>query len=146
MARRRAKNYKQIHVETKDVGSAGGQILLGYFDPLDVEGGNVSAWLNNVNLSVLLNNSPEGEIGGFLAYLTTGGTWNESDIITARAGNFADTVHLTAKRVIRAAGYQADRNDARIALWIEITDITLGVNVDLRIVVETWGRFIKYHG
>ena len=119
---------------------------MGYFDPLDVEAGNVAAWLNNVNLSCLLNDSPENEMGGFIAYLTTGGTWAEEDVITARAGQFADTVHLTAKRVIRAAGYQADRNDGRIALWIEITDITIGVNVELCVVVETWGRFIVYHG
>ena len=117
---------------------------LGYFDLIDVEGGNISAYLNNVNISILLNDSPESEVGGFIAYLTTGGTWNDSDVITARAGNFADSVSLSGKRVIRASGYQADRNDARIALWVEITDITPTSSVSLRIVTETWGRFLKY--
>jgi len=126
------------------VGSAGAQVHLGYFDPLDVEGGNISAWLNNINLSCLLNDSPEGEIGGFIAYLTTNGTWADSDVITAKAGQFADTVSLTAKRVIRAAGNQADRNDGRINLWVEVTDITTTPNVSLRIVTETWGRFVTY--
>ena len=145
MARRRkSRNYKQTHVETQSVGSAGAQVHLGYFDPLDVEGGNITAWLNNVNLSALINDSPEAEIGGFIAYLTTSSSWSDGDVITARAGQFADTVSLTAKRPIRAAGNQADRNDGRINLWIEITDITVSSNVSLRIVTETWGRFVTY--
>ena len=142
--RRRSRNYKQTHVETQNVGSAGAQVHLGYFDPLDVEGGNISAWLNNVNLSALLNDSPEAEIGGFIAYLTTSDSWSDGDVITARAGQFADTVSLTAKRVIRGAGNQANRNDGRINLWIEITDITVSSGVSLRIVTETWGRFVTY--
>ncbi len=75
--RKKPQNYKQTKVETVNVGSAGGQIQLGYFQPIDVEGSSMAAYLNNVNLSVLLNDSEEGEQGGFIAYLTTAGSWDD---------------------------------------------------------------------
>ena len=146
MARRRSrrKNYKQTTVETVSVGSAGEQILIGYFQPIDVEGSSMSAYLNNINLSLLLNDAESEGSGGFIAYLTTNGSWAEADVITARAGNFADTVSLAAKRTIKSSVYESDRNDGVIALWIEISDITITTDVDVRVVMEAWGRFLRY--
>ncbi len=141
---KKPKNYKQTKVETVNVGSAGEQIHIGYFQPIDVEGSSLNAWLNNVNLSLLLNDAESEGSGGFIAYLTTNGSWSDADVITARAGNFADTVNLACKRSIKSSVYEPDRNDGVVALWIEISDITITSDVDVRIVMESWGRFLRY--
>ena len=69
---------------------------------------------------------------------------SDGDVITARAGNFADTVSLSAKRSIKSSEYEQDRNDGRIALWLEVSDITVSTDVELRLVLETWGRFVRF--
>ena len=143
MARR--KMYKQTKVKTDNVGSAGDQVLVGTIEKIDPQM-SANGYLNNVRLSALLNVSKISTIpkhGGFIAYLTTDDTWDDSNIITARAGNFADTVNLPAKRTIRQNSDNTLGNLGLVHLWIEITDISL-TDEDMRIVVETWGSFIKF--
>ena len=142
MARRRS--YKQTKVETKNVGSIGGQIRLGTIDKIDPQA-SMNGWLNNVRLSALLNDSAQvtPEVGGFIAYLTTDDSWDDLNIITARAGRFADTVNLPAKRTIMQNTDQVSGNTGAVHLWIEITDLGVGAE-EMRVVVETWGSFIKY--
>ena len=144
MAKRR-RMYKQTKVKTKSVGSAGGQILLGTVEKIDPQM-SANGYLNNIRLSCLLN-SPEsihthGQ-GGFIAYLTTDNSWDDSNIITARAGNFADTVNMPAKRTLRQNSDNTLGNMGLVHLWIEITDISI-TEEDVRVVVETWGSFIKF--
>ena len=134
--------YKLVNVATKDMGSAGGQVLIGVVDKIDAQG--VNGFLNNIRLSVLLNDSVDGEIGGFLAYLTTGASWDDDQVITARGGSFGDTVSLSAKRSISQNVAKTMSNQGQIYLWVELTDITSTVNVDMRYVAETWGSFIAY--
>ena len=142
MARR--KSYKQTKVETKNVGSAGGQILVGTIEKIDPQA-SMNGWLNNIRLSALLNDSAQvtPEVGGFIAYLTTDNTWDDSNIITARAGRFADTVNMPAKRTIMQNTDQVSGNTGAVHLWIEITDLGIATEY-LRLVVETWGSFIKF--
>ena len=140
MARRRS--YKQTKVQTKNVGSAGGQILLGTVQKLDPQS-SMNGWLNNIRLSGLLQDTNTYAEGGFIAYLTTDNTWDDSNIITARAGRFADTVNLPAKRTLMQSADQVSGNTGAVHLWIEITDIGI-VSEEMRVVVETWGSFIKF--
>ena len=145
MAKRKNRMYKQTKVRTKAVGSAGDQVLLGTVEKIDPQM-SANGYLNNIRLSCLLND-PESihshGSGGFIAYLTTDNSWDDSNIITARAGNFADTVNLPAKRVIRQNSDNVLGNLGLVHLWIEVTDISLTTE-EVRTVVETWGSFIKF--
>jgi len=141
MAKKR-RMYKTVNVATKDMGSAGGQIRIGEINKIDAQG--VNGYLNNIRLSVLLNDSVDGEIGGFLAYLTTDDSWDDDSVITARGGSFGDTVNLSAKRSIQQNNDQVKGNQGLVHLWVELTDITTTVDVELRYVAETWGSFIGY--
>ena len=140
---RKNKSYKLVNVATKNLGGSGDQIRIGEVDKLDAQG--INGFLNNIRLSVLLNDdSGGGYIGGFIAYLTTSSTWSDDYVITARAGNFGDTVNLVGKRRIIRNSDGATSNDGLVHLWLELTDIeTLGSS-DVRYVAETWGRFIAY--
>ena len=142
MARR--KLYKQTKVKTDNLGSTGGQILIGTVTKLDAQG--VNGYLNNIRVSALLNDADghTGDQGGFIAYLTTDNSWSDDNIITARAGRFADTVNLPAKRTLRQGTDNAYGNMGDVHLWMEITDISTVTDVELRIVTETWGSFIEY--
>ena len=140
MARR---NYKIVNVHTKNLGSTGDQVLIGTIDKLDAQG--VSAYLNNVRFSAVLNNSQGDEaLGGYMVYLTTSSDWSDDYVITARAGSFGSTVNLSAKRTIEQNATNKFGNLGPIYLWMEITDITLTSDVDMRYVAETWGRFIQF--
>ena len=140
MARRR-KNFKQVYAATKDLGSAGDQILIGTFQPLDPSVG--AAWFNNVQISLLLNDG-DTDNGGIAAYLTTNTAWSDSDIITCRAGSLGDTLSLTARRRIADYYSDASRSDGAVSLWLEVTDLALGT-VDVRYIAEYWGRFLKFN-
>ena len=125
-------------------GGTGDQTYVGKILPIDVQGSSLSGWLENVRVNVLLNDSELSDTGGYIAYLSTNSTWDDASVITARAGNFASDLSLTCKRPIKDAGFDASRNDAAVALWLEVTDITLTADVSTRVVVEAWGRFIDY--
>ena len=138
-----AKLYKQIKVKTDNLGSTGAQVLIGTVTKLDPQASN-NGYLNNIRLSTLLNDHPGGYEGGFMAYLTTDNTWDDSNIISARAGNFADTVNIPAKRTLRQGTDNVQGNMGDVHLWMEITDNTVSADIDMRVVVETWGNFIKF--
>jgi len=141
---RRTRNYKQVKVKTMNVGSAGAQIYLGKVEKLDPQS-SMNGWLNNIRFSALLNDpsAVDSRIGGFIAYLTTDNVWDDSNVITARAGNFSDTVNLTGRRTIRQNTDQVSGNTGAVHLFIEITDIGTSSN-EMRVIAETWGHFIKF--
>ena len=147
---KRPRNYKQVEATTADMGSSGGQVLLGSVSPLDVQG-TPGAYLNNVVCTALLNDdafSPETELaytGGFIIYLSsTDGPWSDNQIITARGiSQWGGTCSLSAKRRICSSAEQTSRDDGEIYIWAELTDITLTSNVYARFVFEAWGRFIE---
>ena len=139
-----ACKYKQTNVQTKSVGGAGAQVRIGEVTKLDAQG--VNGYLHNIRISALLNAVAivgDQNFGGYIAYLTTDNVWSDEYIITARAGNFADTVNLTAKRKLTQSTDQASGNTGAVHLWIECTDIG-SASKELRIVTETWGNFIKF--
>ena len=75
--------------------------------------------------------------------LADSSSWDDDDILTARGGSFGDTVSLTAKRAIRESNSVQDGMGGSLHVWIELTDITVAVDVDVRVIAETWGRFLS---
>jgi len=93
------KRRRLTNVATRDMGSAGTQIRIGKIESLDVQ--SMAGYLHNVRLSVNLNDSTgTGNLGGWIAYLSTNTSWSDDDVITARANKFGGTVNLSCKRSI----------------------------------------------
>ena len=142
MARRR-RNYKIVNSDTKAMGSAGGQIRLGVISKVDAQ--CISAYLNNVVVSAIINNYDGGDTTpGIMFYLTTATTWSDDYIISAKATPIGGTVSLSAKRYIKENEADLKGNIGTVHLWAELTDITISDNIDLRYVCETWGSFLLY--
>ena len=124
------------------MGSAGDQILLGTISKVDAQG--PTAYLNNVRLSVLIDDAEDDNIA-FIAYLTTDNAWSDNYVISAAAGFAGGTLNLSAKRYIKT---NADTdvtilgNTGPIYLWLELSDPTYVE--DARYVAETWGRLLKF--
>ena len=142
MARRRSTNYKRINCKTKSFGSAGAQILLATFSKSDAQSSQVS-WLNNVNVSAMLNEG-DGDAGGMLFYLTTSATWDDTEIISSNAmPGYGGKIGLAAKRRIRINADKDSGDFGLVYLWGEITDLSYTEAVEVRLVVEQWGKNVK---
>ena len=140
-----AKLYKQIKTQTDNFGSAGAQIRIGEIVKIDPQMSQ-NGYVNNVKVSFLLNSDAgaTGPVpGGFMAYLSTSDTWSDSNVVSAKAGRFAETVNLSAKHTIRQGSGNVTGNMGPLYLYIELTDFGI-INVEGRVVVETWGRFVKF--
>ena len=141
MARR--KMYKIVNCATKDMGSAGAQIRLGVIGKVDAQG--ITAYLNNVQVSAIINNYDGGDTTpGIMFYLTTDTTWDDDHIISAGATGIAGKLSLSAKRRIKENAADPKGNTGTVHLWAELTDITLSDNINMRYVVETWGSFVLF--
>ena len=141
---KRSRNYKMTNTLTVDMGSGGGQIRLGHIDKLDAQG--INGYLNNVVISAMINNYDGGDPpAGIMFYLTTDDTWSDTKVFTGKARDGAGTVSLSAKRTIRQNTDNADGNMGLVHLWAEITDVTLTDNIDVRFVIECWGRYIAFN-
>ena len=145
MSKRKRKSglYKLVNTFTKDMGSAGSQIVLGYVDKLDAQG--ITGYLNNLRVSSIINNYDGGNPApGIMFYLSTGSSWNDDRVITGRAVPMGGTVSLPAKRRITEDSVIVSGNTGRVYLYAELTDITVSDNIEARFVVETWGRFVEF--
>ena len=145
MARRRRgpKPYKLVNAFTKDMGSGGGQKNIGYVDKLDAQG--ISAYLRNFLVSAIINNYDGGDTTpGVMLYVTTSVSWDDDNIITARAIPIAGTAYLPVFREIVFDAEKATGNIGRVYLWAELTDITISDDIEARFVVETWGNFVEF--
>jgi len=138
---------KLVNTFTKDMGSAGSQVLLAKIDKINAQG--VSSYVHNVVISYLASDTSSGDLNtenvGAIFYLSTDGTWSDDLVITARAGGGnGTTVSLSARRSIKSSETDIElSNFGPIYLWGELTDATGTANIDARIVMETWGRFIE---
>ena len=148
--RRRSRSYKLVNAFTKDMGSAGSQVLLGRIDKVQAQG--ITGWFNNVIVSYLASDTSTGDLNeenvGCMLYLTSDGVWDDDLVITARAGGGnGTTVNLVAKRAIHSNDVSSGHEDGNIGpvyLWGELTDATGTANIDARIVTECWGRYIEF--
>ena len=132
-------NYSQIKSFTKNMGSAGGQIQLGYIEPIDND--SMFGYLNNVVVTALINEG-DGDNGGMLFYLSSNSSWNDSDVLAAKGiPGYGGSVSLSAKRKVTGQ-VEHNRPDGRVYIYGECTDLTVTTDVSVRIVLEAWGRFI----
>ena len=144
---RRARNYKQVATLTKDMGNVGGQEKVLAIRKLDPQ--LTGAFLNNVIVSGQLNAQESsatqwGQAPGFTAYLTSGPTWSDDQIISARSfGGSGGSVSLTAKRYIRTDEDDPTGSFGPVYVWLEMTDIAgTAETAECRVNLEVWGRFI----
>ncbi len=145
--RRRMKNYKLVNAASKSGGSTGTQILIGRIDKIDAQG-VPNGWLNNVKLSIMVNEA-ESDVGAMMAYLTTDDGWNDDYVISAGAsGAVGGIINLTAKRSIETNATPDTYNDLALGtggpifLWVELADYVLSES--FRYVAETWGRYVEF--
>lgn len=142
MAKRRP--YKLVNVFSVNVGAAGGQNLLASFSKLDAQG--ITGHLKNVQISTIVNNYDGGdETPGIMFYLTSSASWSDAKVITAVACPIAGKVSLSANRYIKENAEVANGNTGQVYLWVELTDITISDNIEIRYVCETWGNFIQFN-
>ena len=141
MATKHERNYVLVNALTKGGSATGGQLRVGYIDKADAQG-VPAAWLNNVVVTVLLDEA-EQDVGCIVAYLTTDSVWSDDNIITARATTGpGGTVNLTAKRSIYKDENEVTGSGGRIHVWIEIADYVY--TEDYRVITETWGKRHEY--
>ena len=153
MAKRRsARNYKITNVNTKDMGSSGNQVLLRTISKADAQG--LSAWLHGVKVTYLMSDvTGAGDSDanfGFMFYLTTDNNWDDDYVIASAAGgNMSGSVWLSAKRSIKTNATPDSYNDIAqgyggpLYVWGEVSDSTVTANVQMRLVSEVWGRWLK---
>ena len=140
MARRKSKSrpYKLVNAFSKDIGNTGDQFHIGKISKLDAQG--ITAYVRNCVISVI-SQSREGL--GYMLYATTSSSWSDDYIITARAINNGGTTSLSIHRGIKEDSEVVDANYGVVHLWIESTDPGAS-DEDVRLVVESWGRFIEF--
>lgn len=142
MARRRSSNYLIVNALTKSFGSGGGQILIAKFSKTDAQSRQVT-WLNNVNVAAMLQEG-DGDAGGMLFYLTTDNVWSDDFIIASNAiSGYGGKISLSAKRRIRENQDVLNSGFGQVYLWGEITDLSYSADVDVRVIIDTWGKNVK---
>ena len=140
---KRPRRYKLVNSFTKDMGSGGGQIRLGYVDKLDAQG--ITGYLHNLQISAIINNYDGGDTTpGIMFFLTSDDSFDSDTIIDAAAVPIAGKVSLSAKRNIYQDADQVKGNTGRVHLYAELTDITITDNIEARFVVATWGNFVEF--
>ena len=127
-----------------DMESSGAQIMLGDVEKLDAQG--ITAYFKNWLVSVILNDSSNTDgTPGIMLYATTSASWSDNKIICARALNRAGTVYLPVHREVKENVEIATGNTGKVFLWAELTDVTLINDVNIRVIIETWGNFIEFN-
>ena len=134
-----------MDVFTKDMGSAGDQILLGSWNSIDP--GTMTAYLHNCNISAILqgDSAADPDQGGIMFYLSTNNSWADVDVFAASAYSFGGgKCSLTAKRKVSGEIFD-DMIGGRVYLYGELSDTTATTDVSLRLAVEIWGRFVHFN-
>ncbi len=98
-------------------------------------------YLNNVNVTAMLQEG-DGDAGGMIFYLATESTtWDDDKAISAKGiSGYGGTVSLAAKRSITINAEKELGDFGQLYLWGEITDLSYTGDVEVRVVIETWGR------
>ena len=141
MARRR--NYKITNVNTKSMGSTGGQIRVRNIAKVDNQS-TENGYVHAVKMSVIFDTEQGSPGAGVLAYATTDNVWSDNYVIAAgAAGNGGGIIWLNLRRRISTGTDEPLKGSlgGPIYIWLEITDP--GVSSEsLRIVSEVYGRNI----
>ncbi len=139
--RRKQRNYKQVISATKDVGSAGGQVLIGSLSPLTARNQLGRAYCKNIVMTYILQGdaAADPDQGGVVFYISSNNTWADSDVITARARSFGGgTVNLPVHSWV-SGEVTDDAPGGKLYVYAEATDVTGITDVDIRYTAEVWG-------
>ena len=87
-----SKRYKQVVTATKDLGSAGGQILLGSIAPITNRNQLGRAYCHNILMTYILQGDAAAgsDQGGVVFYVSSNSSWSDSDVIAARAARYGE--------------------------------------------------------
>ncbi len=145
MAKRRyPRNYKIVNVNTKAMGSTGGQVRIRDIDKVDNQS-TANGWVQSVKVSAIYDTEQGSPGSGILLYATTDNSWNDDYVIVSAAlGAGGGSTWLNIKRTIRTGADTPLQGQAGgpIYIWAEITDP--GVSSEsLRLVTETYGRNVE---
>ena len=144
MARRRQRNYKITNVNTKSMGSTGGQVRIRDIDKIDNQS-IMNGYLHAVKVSAIFDSEQGSPGAGFLLYATTDNVWNDDYVITSAAlGNGGGTAWLNVRRAIKTGTdtpFQG-QSGGPVYIWAEITDPGVS-SENARFVTEVYGRNIE---
>ena len=145
---RRSRMFKQIAlVKTEDLGSAGGVFNIAKI--MKQVPTMSSCYVKNVQISCIVNDvagggTPASDMPlNFMVYATTDtGTPAGDNTLTGRATGYGGGhVNLAINRVIRSDDYDKDSGDGAILIQAEATDATITADVDVKFVIEVWGKW-----
>ena len=134
-------------IKTEDVGSAGDPTLVAKFEKQSDM--FTSAYLHNVRVHAIVDDiagasTPAADMPlNFLFTLSTSDSSSPSTnlIAAAATGYGGGSVSLSARRRIVTNDVDPEAGDGVVCLWVETTDATVSANIDMRCVVEAWGRW-----
>ena len=149
MPRRRSKMYKDLSfVQADDLGSGGAPTPIAKIQKQ--QGQMSSAYIKNVRVHCILNDisgagTPASDMPlNFMWYATTTDSVNPDDdnVIAAGATTYGGgSVNLSINRVIRDNDYDSNSGTGAICIWAEATDATVTADVQLKCVLESYGRW-----
>ena len=129
------------------MGEEGAQIHIGKVSKLDpaLKGG----YLHNVvvscqNQSIRSFTTGAAVEPAYTVYLSNASsTWDDNQVISARACNNGGNVSVSARRWISEATAASGNANGPVHIWIECTDITpSGIDAEARVTLEAWGRSV----
>ena len=145
MARRRyPRNYKIVNVQTKSMGSTGGQVRIRSIDKIDNQS-TQNGYLHAVKVSAIFDTEQGSPGAGILLYATTDNLWNDDYVITTAAlGNGGGTCWLNVRRTIKTGADTPLQGQAGgpVYIWAEITDPGVS-SENVRFVTEVYGRNVE---
>ena len=140
-SRRYPRNYKVVVANTKNVGSAGAQVLIGKITKAD--GQLPAGYLSGIKLSAMLQEA-EQDTASIMFYLSSDDDWSDNNIITAAATSATGgSAWLKANRRIRSNATPDSANDLAstdlgpVYLWVEAGDYVATEHI--RYCAEVWG-------
>nr|AGA18340.1 hypothetical protein [uncultured marine virus] len=146
MARRRSRprNYKITNVNTKSMGSTGGQVLIREVSKIDNQS-IMNGYLHSMKVSAIFDTEQGNPGVGIMLYATTDNSWSDDYVITAAAiGQGGGSAWLNVRRTIKTGVDTAlqGQSGGPVYVWAEITDPGV-TSESIRIVTETYGRNIE---
>ena len=148
MARKRSRRYKQVITATKDLGAAGGQILIGSLAPITNRNQLGRAYCHNIVMTYILQGdaAADPDQGGVVFYLSSNSVWADTDVVSARAASFGGgTINIPVRAWV-SGEVTDDAPGGKLYLYAEATDVTLAANVDIRYTAEVWGSaLLQYY-
>lgn len=126
---------------TKDLGSAGSVVKLGELTPISARNQLGRAYCKNITMTYILQGdaAADEDQGGVCFYITSSTSFENDDVITARARSFGGGTMNIPVHAWVSGEETDDAPGGKLFLWAEATDVTLSTNVSIRYTAEVWG-------